>query len=507
MRPLHQKTDLVVPFGKAYKPYQEEGIRFMMSRAGALIADEPGLGKTIQAIGLANQLPDTFKVLVISPASLTANWEREWCAWDARGLTVGVIRDGKPESWLPCEVTIISVNLLHKHIEAIHEAGPWDVLVVDEAHTIKNPGSTRSVMVLGGKTDVEKKAKSKFKHPPIQATRRIFLTGTPVLNRPRDLWPLAHALAPKKFKNFFHFAINYCDAKMGSFGWNFDGNSNLDELRIVLESTFMIRRLKSQVLSDLPPKIRNMMICGQARTMGQQSAFPVEFQDEMVRAILDSGADGYERKAKSLKLPIMPFRDFQKLQIETALSKIPFVKEWVNDIIEEGKVIIFAHHHAVISALKIAFEDCCVVFDGNTQTADRMAVVDRFQNDDGCRVFIGSITAAGVGLTLTAASRVIFVEIYPVPGIMIQAEDRAHRIGQRDSVLVSHVVMDGTIDARLVELLLEKQAVLDGVHGKDEKHSASGQKTNAVPLHAQPECAPAFDTRAIVTRIINQYAI
>lgn len=481
-----------VPAGLAYKPFQRAGIAYAAKVGNVIIGDEPGLGKTIQAIGIANLSEQTRSVLVIAPASLKINWQREWRKWDVKSLSVGVVRGGRPENWpADANVVIINFDLVAKHAEAIH-ARQWDLMVVDEAHNLRNPKAKRTQLILGGGSKEEPL-------PAIAAKQKALLTGTPIVSRPIELWPLIHAVAPSQFSNFIAFAKRYCGAVRNGYGWDFKGASNLEELQEVLRSTCMVRRRKADVLKELPRKVRQVILIedeklakAEADGVGKIRQRAQELEAAKVLAYLSDDPDGYrEAVAKLKEAQKADFQEISKLRHQTALGKVPQVVDLVNEALESSKVILFAHHMDVIQVYKAAFGDAAVVVDGSTPNDQRQAAADRFQTDPECKVFIGSILAAGVGLTLTASSHVVFGELSWVPGDVSQAEDRAHRIGQQGSVLVWHTVVDGSIDARMAEVLVEKQAVIDGAMDdaiEVESVSVSGNAP-AEPVAAAVESA------------------
>ena len=312
----------------------------------------------------------------------------------------------------------------------------------------------------------------------IAAKRVVMLTGTPAVNRPIELFALANRLDPVTFPNRFSFAKRYCAAHHNGFGWDFNGASNLDELQAKLRSTIMIRRLKEEVLTELPPKQRQVIVLP-VENAGARRAIRAEvtaFDARQIRiaslradrelARVDGDKAAYRKAVAALKTAQggLAIDELANLRRETALAKVPQVIEHVVDLLDGGadKVLLFAHHREVLYRLKagLAAYSPMSIVGGDSMTARNDAVV-RFQNDPTCRVAVLSILAAGVGLTLTAASTVVFAELDWVPGNVSQAEDRAHRIGQRDNVLVHHLVLDGSIDARLAHAIVKKQEVLD----------------------------------------------
>lgn len=435
--------------GMAYLPFQKAGIAYAMQRVATLIADEMGLGKTIQAVGVANTDPTVKSVLVVCPATPKINWSKEWKKWDVKGLTVGIASgDDLPTT----QVVIVNFDILKRHYETL-SARTWDLLVVDECHKVKNPKAQRTRFLLGGKATKKKNPDTKKLEvvpatAAIPAKRRVFLTGTPICNRPLELWPLVEALDPTGLgKSFWKYAQRYCGATQGTFGWDFSGASNLDELQIKLRSVFMVRRLKSEVLKELPAKRRQVVL--------------VE-PDAKGKKLIEKEKIAYENY---LAKPgdSVSIGELSRLRKEVALYKVPFVLEHCDDLLEDGgvkKLIIFAHHKEVVDKIMAHYGAAAVKIDGRT-TGDRNEIVDRFQNDPTVKVFVGSILAAGVAITLTAASTVVFAELDWVPGNMTQAEDRAHRIGQLMQVLIQHIIFEGSNDDNMIGKLIEKQAVCD----------------------------------------------
>jgi SWI/SNF-related matrix-associated actin-dependent regulator 1 of chromatin subfamily A len=448
------------PEGKSYLPYQEEGIRAIVSRytlgmKGNLLADDMGLGKTVQAIGVINAEPDIQKVLIICPKSLKLNWLSELDEWLVKQTTVAidvVTYEGLPK---------IGMKF-------------YDLMIVDEAHYVKNEGSLRTQRIL---------------HAAKWSKRVLLLTGTPMESRPMELWTLLRLADPKDWDpagwlkrkrkyaggfesvkvsegenaGFWTYAKRYCDAKQVKHGkgnadknwhWDFSGASNLAELQVRLRAGCMIRRLKSEVLKQLPSKRRRVIVLP---SIG-------EGDDDLMPNLTFENFDAAVRKLYSDKVL---FEEYSKRRLAQGLAKVPQVVEYVMSALEgEQKVILFAHHGDVIEGLKTGIDTALGesgythLITGKSHVADRGKAVYDFQNDPNCRVLIGSIGAAGVGLTLTAASHVIFAELDPVPGKMTQAEDRAHRIGQEECVLIDHLVWDRSLDSRICKILVRKQAVL-----------------------------------------------
>lgn len=465
-RATNALVDIPAPAGLAYLPFQRAGIAYAMNRPNVMIGDEMGLGKTIQGIGISNADPSVRSVLVICPASLKLNWQREWQKWDVKGLSVG-IANGK--EFPATDVVVVNYDIIGKHRATI-DARQWDLMITDECHYLKNPDTIRAKAVLGAKAN-ERKGTAAV--PPISAKRRAFLTGTPIVNRPVELWPLVQALDPQGLgRSFFSYAQRYCAAQKNQYGWDFGGASHLDELQEKLRSTFMVRRLKSEVLTELPPKVRQVIEIpanGLSGLVAKEAAM-AQRHEELMDALRASaelakaeGAEAFNVAVRKLRdAGQIAFEDMAQARHDLALAKVPYLVEHLEDAIESsGKVVVMVWHRDVISALMEKFGDRAVQVHGGVTIADRQAAVDRFQTDPTCQVFVGSIKAAGVGLTLTAASHVVFGELWWVPGDITQAEDRCHRIGQANSVLVQHLVVDGSLDARMAKVMVAKQNVID----------------------------------------------
>ena len=490
-RAVDANVNIPVPSGLSYLPFQKAGIAFAMNRPATLIADEMGLGKTIQGLGIINSDTTINRVLVIAPASLKINWQREAEKWLVRKFEIRNIESPEDLNAPASGPLMVIVNydklITRKNggsgqiLLAKLMAQTWDLLLADEAHYVKNPKSKRTIAVLG--------REARKQDPAIPglvscAKRKALLTGTPLLNKPIEMFPMLHALDPVTFGNFFSFAKRYCNAHQesvyvaGGFGqtklvWNFDGASNLPELQEKLRSTVMVRRLKKDVLKDLPPKARQVVVLpqnGAAKAVAAEAKAYAAHEDKLDAlqaqvelAQAEGNQSAYETAVRALHDETeVAFTEMSRLRHEVAVAKIPQCIEHIDDALEEtDKIIVFAHHHDVVNALAEHYGNAAVVLTGETPLPERQKAVDRFQTDATCRVFIGSIKAAGVGLTLTASSTVIFCELDWVPANMTQAEDRAHRIGQLANVLIQLLVVDGSLDARMANTIVDKQNIAD----------------------------------------------
>lgn len=447
----------------AYLPYQRGGIAYAIAHPNTLFGDEMGLGKTIQAIGTYNADQEARTCLVICPASLKLNWRKELLKWSTKPIRIHVVKSGtKPlPPAVSIEVLIINYEMLRK-FRAELRSFTWDVMIIDEAHYLKNKKTGRTVEVFGQTkwTDprtITPECPEGITRPeikPIPAKRKLVLTGTPLVNRTKELWTIIKALDPGFERDERIFQIKYCGAYQGQYGWVSDGAGTPEQLADLQErmrSRFMVRRLKKDVLKELPPKRRQVVVL-------EPSAG--------IKGILAKEKQAYDAYAQSIKgqeFETPDFGEMSAIRQQVALAKVPFISDYVREALESvDKVCVFVHHYEVVDALRDTFGDSAVVIDGRiAKVEDRQAAVDRFQTDPTCKVFIGTIRAAGVGITLTASSTVIFGELDWVPGNVSQAEDRCHRIGQLDGVNVYHLVLEGSLDERMAQIIIDKQEIID----------------------------------------------
>lgn len=461
-------ADIPKPEGLEYLPYQRAGIEFALGKDAVLIGDEMGLGKTIQALGVINSTPKAKRILIIVPASLRLNWQREAEKWLVnKDLSIGIAIGS---TWPDTDVVIINYDILTKHKAQLRKR-TWDVLICDEAHYLKNPKAARTKQVFGDWRYKEKV----WKIDPLKAKRRVLLTGTPIVNRPIELWGLANYLDPEEFNNFFAYARRYANAHNNGWGWDFSGAANLDELQEKLRTRFLVRRLKKDVLKDLPAKRRQIIELpanGASKLVAaEQAAWSA--QEERLSALklavdlskVSEDPEAYQRAVAALRDgATAAFEEMSAARHDTALAKVDYVVDHVADAAESGKVLVFAHHLDVVAKLADGLRAKglkVVTLTGSDSLLSRQAAVDSFQQDDETKVFIGNIRAAGVGITLTASSHVVFAELDWVPANLSQAEDRAHRIGQTNSVLVQHLVLEGSLDQQIASQLVTKQQVID----------------------------------------------
>lgn len=469
---------------KALRPFQHAGVEYILKNRRVLLGDDMGLGKTLQSIAAVEAL-NAYPVLIITPASLKYNWLREYQKWlPEHAESVLVLNGGKasPKQTKAAHIIIANYEMLkpHQWLWSV----PWKAVIVDESHYIKNPKTKRTNFVLDITKDVE---------------NVILLSGTPVLNRPIELAPQLSCLRvlETNFGGFWRFAHRYCGATKGEYGWIMDGAENLDELNEKMRRTCYIRRDKKTVLPELPEKLRTIMpveidnrteynkaraelidyIREQAKvtkkfTKSLEAEMagrdditdPLEYQEHRIRQWRMEKAQRAARAETLVRI--------ETLKQVTARGKHKQVCDWVSDFMQQNpdnKVVIFATHIDVIDELQKELTKQmtpALVINGQTPAKERDRLVEVFQNDKEVRILIANIQAGGVGLTLTAASYVLFIEYGWNPGTMNQAEDRCYRIGQKNIVNVYWMVGHDTLDEYLVDLIEDKRDmtshVIDG---------------------------------------------
>lgn len=497
-----------------YLPYQKAGILYAAERDDTLIGDSPGLGKTIQAIGLINHLGLRSGVIVC-PATLKLNWLKEMTKWLVdKDLTIGVASGSVfPDT----DFVIINYDILARNRDRLW-GEYWDILVCDEAQYLSNGESKRTQAIFGTyqmdwKTKKHYRKKERIlqrdtkkveKVSCLRADRRLMLTGTPMMKQPKDMWTIVRDFDPKGLgASWEDFAFTYCDGVMTSFGLQATGGSNLSELNEKLRKAFMIRRIKANVLKNLPPKTREVVVLPPEGLKKMIKTERDKFTDAL--AMLDAANTGIEYEKKLVleevdpalildtMVQILPqgfdapeiddldvgelapgFAAYSEARRDLALSKIPMAAEHIQRLVDAGeKVIVFGIHKDVIAELHKKFPTAARIVGGmgaKKVEAEKL----RFQGDKDkgiepdpeCNVILCNLKAGGVGHTLTEATVVVFVEMWSVPGDMEQCEDRAHRIGLEHNVLIQFLVVDGTIDALTIQTLIDRIAMIqEGVDG------------------------------------------
>lgn len=390
----------------------------------------------------------------------------------------------------PFQIVIVTYSLLQERFQIanILKECNFQCIIADESHNLKQLSSQRCQLAL----------------PLLQNSKRLLLlSGTPALNRPVELWPQLHALDPKgkmfgKYgMRYNDYTKRYCNAKRTRFGWDVNGSSNADELHACLK-TVMIRRLKSEVLHDLPSKQRAIVPVTivdkdkdrECRDLVAQMKSARQAVSEIMDGVSDDMTNSAHFEARRLLN-----QAYQASGIAKAPASTEYIVDWLDGSDSSQKLLVFAHHKEVLDYIETTISAKykgrmgMIRIDGSVPPADRALRVRKFQTNDSIRLAILSMTAAGVGLTLTAASSIIFTELHWVPGVLAQAEDRCHRIGQVNAVNIMYAICkdeDVSVDRSLWAMLGRKVGnlgrVVDGERGKGlnavEKEVESSSKRN-----------------------------
>ncbi len=430
-------------------PYQKKGVSFIETKDGrALVADEMGLGKTAQALAWLQLHPEKRPAVVVVPASLKLNWAKEAKMW-MQDPNVQILQGMKPNVPIVGDIIVINYDILGGWCRALQKIKP-QVLIADEVHFIKNSKAqrTKSVLALGR-----------------NIAHVIGLSGTPIVNRPVEAINAIKLIDPTIIGSTWDYKMKYCGAYHNGWSWDFKGATNTDELHEKLTNTIMLRRKKADVLVDLPDKIRSFL--------------PMELSNGKEYAKAESDFIQWTREIKGDKAAERISNAEQLAKIEAlkqlaVKGKMTQAISWIKDFIDtDGKLVVFAVHKFVIDALMKEFGNIAVKVDGSVSGQARQDAVDRFQEDESCRLFVGNIKAAGVGITLTAASNVAYLELPWTPGDLSQTEDRCHRIGQKDSVSIYYLLAAGTIEEQIARLLDKKRKVLDSVLDGEDTEAES----------------------------------
>lgn len=438
-------------------PYQLKGIARGLELKRFMNCDEPGLGKTLQSIATIN-IASAFPCLVICPSSLKINWMREWEKFtDKKAM---ILTDKVRDTWTfffqtgMHQVFIVNYESLKKYfVQRIKKSEGWTLrdvefrnsinlfksVIIDESHRCKSASTQQAKFCKGICTGKE---------------WVIELTGTPVVNRPKDLIPqLAILNRMEDFGGYKPFVNRYCSGQREA--------SNLKELNFNLWKYCMFRREKSLVLTDLPDKIRQVNTC----EITNRKEY-VDAERDLIMYLQKYKDADDEKIEKALRGEVMVRINI--LRQISARGKVRDVIEFVKDFRENGKkIILFCSLHEVVDQLKRYFPTAVSVTGRDSQD-DKQRAVDAFQNNPKTDIIICSIKAAGVGLTLTASSNVAFVEFPWTYADCCQCEDRAHRIGQKDSVTCYYFLGRRTIDEKVYRIIQEKKNIANAVTGSTE---------------------------------------
>jgi len=453
-------------FGLELLPFQLTGVKYAVEAMKCFIADDPGLGKTIQALAVIH-CRNTYPAVVVCPATVKDRWTEE----SARCLPAKKVHviSGRmtDESELPkADIYIINYDILDGWAETIKTTKPQAV-VFDESQKVKSYKAKRT-----------EACKVLARRVPV----RLNLTGTPVLNRPQELISQLQIIGQlEAMGGFWYFAQEFCDAKKTHFGYDMSGAKNLDKLNTRLRSTCFIRRKKQEVLQELPDRrltIHSVPVSaafmnsyGKAEMdfvmwLGDRVLEDEDFLESIQGLSSEDQLTLIQEKKEQLTGPalraetIVQISALRKIVTE---EKLKFVIEWIGDFLQsEQKLVVFAHHHFVVDAISKAFGDCPTIT-GKTPQAKRGEIVAQFANSNKHRLIVLNMEAGGVGLDglQHAASNCAFVEFAWTPSTHSQCEGRLHRIGQKSAVNVHYMVVRDTIDEIILDLVGAKSMIVD----------------------------------------------
>ena len=447
--------DVVISYEKYSKrpplSHQKEAIQKLVENKKYILADDMGLGKTTSTI-IAALESNAKKILIICPASLKINWQREIANYTDRSVYISEGKNFSQEH----DFVIINYDII-KNFHSVKKKSEsqildanFDLVVVDEAHYIKNGQAQRTKLI----NDLVKKV-----------DRLWLLTGTPMTSRPMDYFNLLSLVDSPVAKNWMAYAIRYCSGYQFNAGgrkiWNVTGASNLEELRD-RTSGLTLRRLKEDVL-DLPDKIITPVY--------------LRLKSKAYEEIMGEYYDWYDKNPDESKSLTVQFTKLTKIRQVIADEKIAQTIELAENIIEQGKkVIIFCNFTNSLSKICEHFGKTSVRVDGSTPKHERQNAVDQFQDSEKIKVFVGNIKAAGVGLTLTAAEAVIMNDLSFLPSDHSQAEDRAYRYGQKNNVLVYYPIFENTIEGIIYDILNNKKQVIATVMGDNQNTTDAAEE-------------------------------
>jgi len=440
----HNVQSVEIDYSKySHRPplnHQKIAIEKLAGSKRFILADDMGLGKTTSTI-IASLETGSKKILIVCPASLKINWQREIENYSDRSV---FICEGKKFS-TEHDFVIINYDILKNFHDpkskepTLLEQCNFDLVILDEAHMISNAQAQRTKII------------NSF----VKKINRVWLlTGTPMTSRPMNYYNLLSIIESPVAQNWMAYAIRYCQGYQFKAGnrkvWNVTGASNLEELRD-RTSKQILRRLKEEVL-DLPDKIITPVY--------------LRLQSKEYENLMGEYYDWYDRNPDESSSLTVQFSKLMKVRKVIANEKTKQTIEFAENILEQGKkVIIFTNFTDSLQTIYQHFKKQAVYLDGSCSNSVRQQAVDSFQNDDKIKVFVGNLKAAGVGLTLTSAEVVIMNDLSFVPAEHAQAEDRAYRYGQKSNVLVYYPLYENTIEGVIYDILNKKKEIIRTVMG------------------------------------------
>lgn len=429
-------------------PFQVEGVyRIEKFDNKALLADEQGLGKTVMGASWLAKNRKARPAVIVVPSSVKLNWRAELKRWLPRKQRnkVYILNGRKPVALPPTGIFILNYDIVKYWLSALRKVRP-QVVICDESQYLKNPKAQRTKAILGGNKGAPYLCEG--------VDNRLFLSGTPAENRPVELWPILHNLRPDIFHSYWDFAHRYCAAYQTNWGLNVSGASNIAELSTKLRKTCMIRRLKTEVMPELPAKRR--------------ATIPFEINNRKEYEFAEADLIGWMREngqSVTGALKAEALVRIEKLKQIAVRGMLDSALEWVHNFLAGGKkLVVFVHHRETAQMILDELKQYNpVAIRGGDTAHQKEAAKQRFQTDASCRVAVCSLRAARLGITLTAASDVAFFELGWTPGEHDQAEDRVHRIGQQNACMAYYLLAERTIMGKIASVIDSKRGVIAGL--------------------------------------------
>ena len=422
--------------------HQKEAIEKLTGSRRFILADDMGLGKTTSTI-IAALETGAKKILIICPASLKINWEREIANYTDRSVYIAEGKKFSTES----DFVIVNYDILKNFHDPKEKdnsllfKSEFELVVLDEAHMVSNAQAQRTKII----------------NSYVKTIKRVWLlTGTPMTSRPMNYYNLLNIIESPVAQNWMAYAIRYCQGYQFTAGnrkvWNVTGASNLEELRD-RTSKQILRRLKEEVL-DLPDKIITPVY--------------LRLKSKEYEDLMGEYYEWFDKNSNESSSLTVQFSKLMKVRKVISNEKVKQTIEFVENIIDQGKkVIIFTNFTDTLQTIYQHFGKQAVYLDGSCNKVQRQFAVDQFQDNEKITVFVGNLKAAGVGLTLTSAEAVIMNDLSFVPAEHAQAEDRAYRYGQKNNVLVYYPLFENTIEGAVYDILNHKKKIISTVMGDE----------------------------------------
>ena len=453
--------------------FQKEGLDFLLKSSGnALLADEMGLGKTVQTLSYAATEKQTFPILVVAPLVTLKNWEREIEKFlkkkskngrilESESPSVTLIRTGKSHELPKTDIYIINYELLFKRREDIENLGIRTV-VCDEVHNLRS------------KTTQKYKAVKKLAASP-SILYRIGLSGTPIYNRGSEIWPIIDIIKPGLLGSFKEFCEYFC--YVNEKGKAIVLENKRASLRNELQKHVMLRRKKADVLKELKDKVRYKEVI---------AADTDYYLEELDKIWTKVEAEQKNDEATEFSKSASYHRAIQSERQIAGIAKVPHVINFVKNIMEiEESVVVFCHHKVIHKLLHQSLQEFSPVsIIGGQSDNVRQDQIDKFQKGES-KLMIAGIRAGNVGINLTRAKYVIFAELDWSPAIHRQAEDRLHRIGQKNTVFAYYLIGNGTLDDHVANILVDKSYEIDEIMDESKENYENKDKAELILAQIQ----------------------